>query len=68
MREGCLFVDQCWDYRVQSVSLEPEGPPGIFSQLVVEEAIEVQYFDKTGKLIAKIIQSEDSVPQMPAGN
>ena len=30
VREGYLFVDQCWDYSVQSVSLEPEAPFGHF--------------------------------------
>ena len=67
VREGYLFVDQCWDYSVQSVSLEPEVPPGIFSQIVVDEGIDVQYFDNSGKLIGKFVQTSDSVPEMPAG-
>jgi len=67
VREGYLFVDQCWDYSVQSVSLEPEVPPNIFSQIVVDEGIDVQYFDKSGKLLGKFVQTSDSVPEMPAG-
>jgi hypothetical protein len=67
VREGCLFVDQCWDYSVQAVSLEPAAPEGIFSQIVVDETIVVQYFDKSGTLIGKYPQTSDSVPQMPAG-
>jgi hypothetical protein len=67
VREGYLFVDECWDYSVQSVSLEPEAPPGIFSQIVVDEGIDVQYFDKSGKLLGKFVQTSDSVPEMPAG-
>jgi hypothetical protein len=67
VREGYLFVDQCWDYSVQSVAFEPEVPSGIFSQIVVDEGIDVQYFDKAGKLIGKFVQTSDSVPEMPAG-
>ena len=67
VREGYLFVDQCWDYGVQSVSLTPEAPPGIFSEIVVDEGIDVQYFDKSGKLIGKTVQPSESVPEMPAG-
>jgi hypothetical protein len=67
VREGYLFIDQCWDYTVRSVSLEPMPPPGAFSQIVVPEGIDVQYFDKVGKFIGKYVQSSDSVPDMPAG-
>ena len=41
--------------------------PGIFSQIVVDEGIDVQYFDKSGKFIGKFVQTSDSVPEMPAG-
>jgi hypothetical protein len=67
VREGYLFVDQCWDYTVNSVSLEPVVSEGTFSQIVVDEGIDVQYFDKHGKLFNKITQTSDSVPEMPAG-
>jgi hypothetical protein len=66
-RQGYLFVDQQWDYSVQAVSFNPAAPAGIFSQIVIPEQTEVQYFDKSGKLIAKIPQLTDGVPEMPGG-
>jgi hypothetical protein len=67
VREGYLFVDQCWDYTVNAVSLDPLVSDVTFSQIVVDEGIDVQYFDKHGKLFNKITQTSDSVPEMPAG-
>ena len=65
--DGCLFVDQVWDYSVQEVSLNPAAPSEIFSQIVVPEEIVVQYFDKSGHLFSKIPQTADAVPEMPPG-
>jgi hypothetical protein len=67
VREGYLFVDQCWDYAVNAVSLEPVVTEGAFSRIVVDEGIDVQYFDKNGKLFNKAMQTADGVPEMPAG-
>ncbi len=67
VREGYLFVDQCWDYTVQTVSFDPAAPEGTFSQIVVDEGIDVQYFDRNGKLFSKAMQTSDSVPEMPSG-
>jgi len=38
-----------------------------FNQIVVDEGIDVQYFDKNGKLFNNVTQTSDSVPEMPAG-
>jgi hypothetical protein len=67
VREGYLFVDQCWDYTVNAVSLEPVVSEVTFNQIVVDEGIDVQYFDKNGKLFNNVTQTADSVPEMPAG-
>ncbi len=67
VREGYLFVDQCWDYTVNAVSLEPVVSEVTFNQIVVDEGIDVQYFDKNGKLFNNVTQTSDSVPEMPAG-
>jgi hypothetical protein len=67
VRDGYLFVDQCWDYTVQTVSFDPAAPEGSFGQIVVDEGIDVQYFDRNGKLFNKAMQTSDSVPEMPSG-
>jgi len=52
---------------VNAVSLEPVVTEGALSQIVVDEGIDVQYFDRHGKLFNKAMQTSDSVPEMPAG-